>query len=80
MQSVQPQEPRRRIRRNKPVPVIEPIAYTMDQAAIASGRNKKQLYKDIAAGLLRTYKHGRCRMVLKAELERHLRDLAKGGR
>lgn len=62
----------------RPQPVIQPLAYTMEQAAFACGRTKKQLYKDIAAGLLRTYKHGRCRMVTVQELERHVARLARG--
>ena len=68
--------PRRRA--SRPQPVIQPLAYTMDQAAIACGRSKKQLYKDIASGALRTYKHGRCRMVAVQELERHVARLARG--
>ena len=61
----------------RPQPTIQPLAYTMEQAALACGRTKKQLYKDIAADLLRTYKHGRCRMVTVAELERHVVRLSK---
>ena len=68
--------PRRRLPR--PQPVIQPLAYTMEQAAMACGRSKKQLYKDIASGELRTYKHGRCRMVAVQELERHVARLARG--
>ena len=64
-------------RQRRPQPTIQPLAYTMEQAAIACGRTKKQLYKDIAAGQLRTYKHGRCRMVTVAELERHVVRLSK---
>jgi len=41
-----------------PQPILQPLAYTMAQAAFVSGRSKKQLYRDIASGLLRTYKHG----------------------
>ncbi|WP_322469244.1 hypothetical protein SOM08_15205 [Hydrogenophaga sp. SNF1] len=51
----------------------------MDQAALVCGRTKKQLYRDLAAGLLRTYKHGRRRMVTVEELQRHVARLAKGG-
>ena len=69
--------PKARPRTPRPQPTIQPLAYTMDQAALACGRTKKQLYKDIAGGLLRTYKHGRCRMVTVDELERHVARLAK---
>lgn len=58
---------------------LQPLAYTMDQAALVCGRTKKQIYADIAAGLLRTYKHGRRRMVTVDELQRHVSRLAKGG-
>lgn len=58
-------------------PELQPIAYTMEQAAMVCGRTKKQLYKDIAAGLLRTYKHGRRRMVTVDELKRHVVRMAK---
>ena len=72
-------EPQRTGRRTpRPQPTIPPLAYTMDQAAIACGRTKKQLYKDIASNALRTYKHGRCRMVTVAELERHVARLSRG--
>ena len=68
---------RTRHRTPRPQPSIQPLAYTMVQAALACGRTKKQLYKDIAANALRTYKHGRCRMVSVAELERHVARLSK---
>lgn len=58
---------------------LQPLAYTLTQAAAVAGRNKKQIYKDIATGALRSYKHGRCRMVLAADLERHLTRLAREG-
>jgi hypothetical protein len=65
--------PRRAPRRApKLQPVIQPLAYTMEQAAIVCGRNVKQLYRDIAAGLLSTYKHGRCRMVLAEEMKQYI--------
>lgn len=58
---------------------LQPLAYTIDQAAVVCGRTRRQLYKDIAAGLLRSYKHGRRRMVTVDELQRHVSRLAKGG-
>jgi excisionase family DNA binding protein len=58
---------------------LQPLAYTMDQAAVVCGRTKKQLYKDIATGVLRSYKHGRRRMVTVDDLQRHVARLAKGG-
>lgn len=70
-------QPRSR-RQSRPEPFIQPLAYTMDQAAIACGRSKKQLYRDIAQGLLRTYKHGKRRMVTVQEMERHVARLARG--
>lgn len=62
----------RRPRKPKPQPLLQPLAYTMEQAAVVAGRNTKQLYRDIATGLLRTYKHGRCRMVLVEEMQRYI--------
>ena len=75
-QQPDPADPQRaRSRPPRPQPTL--LAYTLAQAAVACGRTKQQLYKDIAADLLRTYKHGRCRMVLVAELERHVRQLSR---
>jgi excisionase family DNA binding protein len=53
-----------------PVPPIARLAYSIAEAETLSGLSRSSLYRLIAAGTLKTVRHGRRRLVPRGELER----------
>lgn len=57
------------------VQVLPKLAYTLDEAAAATGIGRSTLYEDQAKGLLTMRKRGRTTLILAEELARYLGDL-----
>ncbi len=56
---------------------IDHLSYTIDSAVRLTGIPRTKLYGDIAAGNLRTFKHGRRRLISADALSKFIADLER---
>lgn len=58
-----------------PIVVKPAIAYTLDEAVVATGVSRSSLYEAQAAGLIKFRKRGRTTLILTEELNRFMAEL-----
>ena len=60
----------------QPAVIVKPtLAYTIEEAVIATGISKRSLYEDIAAGKLKPRKRGRSTLILTEDLNAYMAAL-----
>jgi excisionase family DNA binding protein len=75
LQPVQRVDPKRTKKKPKPTPAVEPLAYTLPEAAQASTFSLSTLYAAIRAGELRVTRAGRAVRILPSDLDAWLLSL-----